>query len=95
MCRSVFFFGRVPTMKRPLLSVLSMVGVLALAGCLETMPAPDRPSPPQPPSKKPAMCTREYAPVCGEKRERRQTFSNACMARADGYRVIGQGECRR
>lgn len=40
-------------------------------------------------------CTREYDPVCGERRGRRQTFSNACEARNDGFRVVARGECRR
>jgi len=36
----------------------------------------------------------EHAPVCGERRDRRQTFSNSCMARAEGFRVVHNGECR-
>lgn len=82
-------------MKRSVLSALSVAGILVLAGCLETMPGPDRPHRPAPRPEKPAICTREYMPVCGEKRRQRQTFGNACMAKADGYRVISQGECRR
>lgn len=38
-------------------------------------------------------CTFEYAPVCGEKFNRRETYSNACMARADGARIVHRGEC--
>jgi hypothetical protein len=41
------------------------------------------------------MCTREYAPVCAVKRGKRQTFSNACMARAKGYAVVDQRPCGR
>lgn len=51
-----------------------------------------RPPPPRP--DRPAMCTREYAPVCGQRGNDSRTFGNACMARADGYRIVGQGECR-
>lgn len=52
-----------------------------------------RPPPPRP--DRPAMCTREYAPVCGQRGNDRRTFGNACMARVDGYRVVSGGECRR
>ncbi|GLK45120.1 MULTISPECIES: hypothetical protein [Novosphingobium] len=80
-------------MKLTVMRALSLAGVLVLAGCLETMPGPDRPHRPRP--EKPAICTREYMPVCAEKRRHRQTFSNACMAKAEGFRVIASGECRR
>src|SRR5690606_29239394 len=33
-------------------------------------------------------------PVCGERRGRRETFGNACMARAEGARIVYGGECR-
>ncbi|WP_256117500.1 Kazal-type serine protease inhibitor family protein [Shinella lacus] len=42
----------------------------------------------------PQMCTREYAPVCGERGRDRQTFANACEARASGYGIVGRGECQ-
>ncbi|WP_159975703.1 MULTISPECIES: hypothetical protein [unclassified Novosphingobium] len=83
-------------MKRSILSVLGVTGLLVLAGCLETMPGPDRPHRPRPPRpEKPAMCTREYAPVCAVKKGKRQTFSNACMARDKGYTVVDQRPCGR
>ncbi len=44
---------------------------------------------------RPQICTREYDPVCARQGRRQQTFANACMAEADGFRVIGRGECRR
>lgn len=47
-----------------------------------------------PPPERPQYCTREYDPVCGERRGRYQTFGNACTARADGFRVAYGGECR-
>ncbi|TYR29695.1 hypothetical protein FY036_22895 [Mesorhizobium microcysteis] len=65
--------------------------VLAACVVVEEGPGPRPPRPDRPPE----MCTREYAPVCGERRGERQTFGNACMARADGFRIVGQGECRR
>ncbi|GLR53145.1 hypothetical protein KYK30_08280 [Shinella yambaruensis] len=42
----------------------------------------------------PQFCTREYAPVCGERGRDRQTFANACEARSSGYGIIGRGECQ-
>ncbi|MGH6763840.1 MAG: Kazal-type serine protease inhibitor domain-containing protein [Phyllobacterium sp.] len=35
-----------------------------------------------------------YAPVCGERAGRVRTFSNSCQARADGFRVVHNGQCR-
>lgn len=66
---------------------------IVLAGCTVVEERPGyRPSPPPRPG--PVACTREYAPVCGERRGQRQTFANACMARADGYSIVSQGACR-
>lgn len=44
---------------------------------------------------RPQVCTREYDPVCARQGRRQQTFANACTAEAEGFRVIGRGECRR
>ncbi len=49
---------------------------------------------PRPEPSFPQMCTMEYDPVCASDGGRRRTFSNACQARADGYRIVGRGECR-
>lgn len=49
---------------------------------------------PRPPRPEPDFCTREYAPVCGQRRGERQTFSNACLADQAGYRVVRDGPCR-
>jgi hypothetical protein len=61
---------------------------VALGGCtnMETMPGPSSPG-------QTVACTMEYAPVCGGKGHRRKTFSNACMAKADGYSVVKEGAC--
>ncbi|WAX93984.1 Kazal-type serine protease inhibitor domain-containing protein [Aminobacter sp. NyZ550] len=59
----------------------------ALVACVPQSPAPG-PSRPQ-------ACTFEYAPVCGQRGDRTRSFSNSCMARADGFRVIHSGQCRR
>lgn len=40
------------------------------------------------------FCTREYRPVCGIRNGRQRTYSNACVARRAGARIIGQGQCR-
>ncbi|BCH31485.1 membrane protein [Mesorhizobium sp. L-8-10] len=50
--------------------------------------------PPPRPGPQPGFCTREYAPVCGERRGDRQTFANACLAGRAGYRIVSGGECR-
>jgi hypothetical protein len=41
----------------------------------------------------PVACTREYAPVCARNGTARQTFPNACEARAAGFSGIRPGEC--
>lgn len=41
-----------------------------------------------------AACTSDYRPVCAIRGNARQTFANACAAKAAGYRVAGQGNCR-
>lgn len=43
----------------------------------------------------PQACTMEHRPVCAERRGQRQSFGNACVANAEGFRVVHQGECRR
>ena len=47
------------------------------------------------PVNRPTVCTQQFAPVCAVKNGMARTYSNACFARADGARVIAQGECRR
>lgn len=64
-----------------------------LAAC--TVVVEDGPSGPPPRPDGPSFCTREYDPVCAERGRDRRTFGNACMARADGYRIVDRGECRR
>lgn len=69
------------------------LAAIVLAACVVVEENP-RPWPPSS-GGEPSMCTREYDPVCGQRGGDRQTFSNACLARADGYRIVAQGECRR
>lgn len=73
---------------------LAVAAAGILASCVVVEDGPPRPGPGPGPGG-PVMCTQQYDPVCGERRGDRQTFGNACMARADGYRVISSGECRR
>ena len=55
----------------------------------------DGPGPrPRPPQQEPGFCTREYAPVCGQRRGERQTFANSCLADQAGYRIVRDGPCR-
>ena len=44
--------------------------------------------------RRPAVCTQQYAPVCGEINGVAMTYSNACFAAADGAKVVAQGPCR-
>jgi hypothetical protein len=71
------------------LSIVVLAG-LSVACVMEEGP---RPLPPQ--TGTPAACTFEYAPVCGESRGQRETYGNACMARAESARIVHDGECRR
>jgi len=78
---------------RPLSTRLMGVFLLSLAGLSACTVVVDEPRP-RPRPVEPQMCTMEYAPVCGQRGARRQTFPNACQARVDGFEVIGRGECR-
>jgi Kazal-type serine protease inhibitor-like protein len=42
----------------------------------------------------PIACTREFAPVCARRGNLSLTFDNACLARADGFRLVHTGRCR-
>jgi len=76
------------------LSAGALGALILLGGCYEDEGRPGHhPRPPRP--DRPQACTREYAPVCAVRGHREKNFSNACMARADGYRVIADGQCRR
>lgn len=72
---------------------VGLFATLFLASCVVV--EEERPRPGPPPIDRPQACTFEYAPVCGERRGDRQTFGNPCLARADGYNIVSQGECRR
>ncbi len=39
------------------------------------------------------ICTREYAPVCGQLPQHTQTFSNRCMLKDAGATWLSDGEC--
>ena len=44
-------------------------------------------------TRRPTVCTEQYAPVCGRINGVLKTYSNRCFARADGADVIAQGPC--
>lgn len=70
--------------------IVLLLAAGTLAACsveVDQRPGGYDPRPPQ-------ICTREYAPVCGERGRDRQTFANACEARSSGYGIIGRGECQ-
>jgi hypothetical protein len=68
--------------------VLLVAGFLAACTVIVEQPTP-------PPGQRPVQCTREHAPVCGQRGTQLRTFSNSCLARADGFVVIAAGECGR
>jgi hypothetical protein len=41
-----------------------------------------------------AVCTAQYAPVCGRVGSVTKTYPNRCFAHAEGAKVIAQGACR-
>lgn len=45
-------------------------------------------------SHRPQACSSVHAPVCGRRGGRLRTFGNACMARAQGFQIVRNGECR-
>ncbi len=67
---------------------LALGAALVVGGCtnMEKMPKPEA-------GTKPVACTMEYAPVCAVKGKERRTFSNACMAKAEGFSVDRAGTC--
>ncbi len=69
--------------------VLHLLAAGLLSACTVAVVDTPRPLP------RPQACTFEYAPVCGQRGDRRRTFSNACLARVEGFRVVSRGECRR
>ncbi|MEK1931642.1 MAG: Kazal-type serine protease inhibitor domain-containing protein [Pararhizobium sp.] len=81
---------------RPFRRVMIRIGALmalflgVLSSCTVAVDEPGlRPQPSYP-----QMCTMEYDPVCARRGDNSRTFANACQARAEGYRIIGRGECR-
>ena len=41
----------------------------------------------------PIFCAENWDPVCGAKNGAAKTYSNPCFAKADGAKVIAEGEC--
>ncbi|MGU3575802.1 Kazal-type serine protease inhibitor domain-containing protein [Brucellaceae bacterium C25G] len=65
--------------------------VLILSGCVVETTGTSRP--PVRPQPSPVACPHIYAPVCGQHNGVRKTLANQCVARAQGYRIVSQGEC--
>jgi hypothetical protein len=68
-----------------------LLGLLISSCTVVENPGPLPPTRPHQPSHQ--FCTREYAPVCGERHNRRQTFSNSCEARRAGFDIVRRGQC--
>jgi len=69
-------------------AVLYLLAAGLLSACTVAVVDTPRPVP------RPQACTFEHAPVCGQRGDRLRTFSNACLARAEGFRVVNRGQCR-
>ncbi|MBD0414567.1 peptidase [Tianweitania sp. Rool2] len=86
---------------RPNLRTIVRTGAVAfslsmvLAGCTVVVDEGQGPGPRPPrPGPGPQFCTREYQPVCGERRGDRTTFANPCEADRAGFRIVHGGQCR-
>ncbi len=69
----------------------ALVGAAVVLGSCTVVEEPGRPLPPRP--DRPQMCTKQYDPVCAVRGGDRRTFGNACMARAEDFRIVHGGEC--
>ena len=85
------------TLFSPKMVGLSLILMSVLGGCVVVEdPGPGPFPPPGPPmSPRPEVCPQIYAPVCGTRGGRFETLPNECVARARGYRIVADGECRR
>jgi hypothetical protein len=52
-----------------------------------------QPAPTEPDTRRPTVCTEQYAPVCGRLNNVVKTFPNQCYARAAGAEIIALGPC--
>jgi len=51
------------------------------------------PEPTPKPAKPPIFCAEVYHPVCAIKDGVRKTYSTDCFAKADGAKIVSDGEC--
>ncbi|MHC3940471.1 MULTISPECIES: Kazal-type serine protease inhibitor domain-containing protein [Paenochrobactrum] len=65
--------------------------LLVLSGCVVESNNSNRPVVKPHPVQ--TACPYIYAPVCAQRNNVRKTLPNQCVANAQGYRVISQGEC--
>jgi Kazal-type serine protease inhibitor domain len=65
-----------------------LAALVASSGIMMAQHAPMHPG-----VRRPAICTEQYAPVCGRIGTNQETYSNQCYARAAGADVIAQGPC--
>lgn len=74
--------------------IVPLVALFFLSACTVAVEEgrPHHRPPPRP--DRPQMCTMEYMPVCGVRNGTSRSFGNSCQARAAGYRIISDGECR-
>lgn len=70
-----------------------LAALMVLSACSVAVDEGGSHRPPVRPSQ-PQMCTMEYMPVCGVRNNQQRTFGNSCQARAEGYRIVNNGECR-
>lgn len=76
-----------------LTKVISAFSVLALAGTFTV--ASTGVSEAAKKKAEPRMCVALWVPVCGKLGKKTMTYTNECMAKAAGAKVISQGECKK
>jgi len=76
------FIGVVGLLSSPAAHALSPIGIVK-----------PQPAPAEPDTRRPTVCTEQYAPVCGRLNNVVKTYPNQCYARAAGAEIIAQGPC--
>jgi hypothetical protein len=77
-----------------LTKVISAFCVMALAGAF-TVASTGVSEAAKKAKAEPRMCVALWVPVCGKLGKKTMTYTNECMAKAAGAKVMSQGECKK